>query len=162
MESNFALPTGFLGTRGDILMDLVILSFLFILPAMLASWRLARKRQYVQHKRWQLSLFAVLLIAVLLFELDLKLSGGIFALTAESRYAGTALLNSIIYGHTAVAIAAALLWIAQVALSLMKFGSPPAPNSFSSTHRALGRAGMLTMTLTGISAFPLYILGFAL
>ena len=33
------LPAGFLGTRGDILMDLVVLSFLFILPMLVVSWR---------------------------------------------------------------------------------------------------------------------------
>ncbi len=40
-------PPGFLGTRADMLMDIVVLSFIVILPVLIRSWHLARhKRQY--------------------------------------------------------------------------------------------------------------------
>ena len=50
------LPAGFLGTRGDILMDLVMLSFVVILPLLVISWRYARCGEYVQHRAIQLTL----------------------------------------------------------------------------------------------------------
>ena len=34
-------PNGFLGTRADMLMDIVMLSFIVILPILIWSWRLA-------------------------------------------------------------------------------------------------------------------------
>ena len=65
------LPQGFLGTRGDILMDLVILAFFIILPALLFSWFKVRSQDYLTHKTVQLTLASILAVAVVLFELDL-------------------------------------------------------------------------------------------
>ena len=155
------LPQGFLGTRGDILMDLVVLSFLVILPVLMISWRAARRRNYAQHRAIQISLVLVLAVAVGLFEVDLKLSGGIFELTRESSYAGTTLLNGLIYGHTLVAIGSTLVWVPLVIVSLRKFANPPVSNAFGPTHRKWGRLGMLLMMASGLSAVPLYYLGFA-
>jgi putative membrane protein len=156
------LPAGFLGTRGDILMDIVVLSFLLILPILVVSWRSARRGAYAVHRRIQLLLASVLAVAVALFEIDLKLSGGIFTLTAESAYAGSTLLNGLIYGHTLVAIGSALVWIPLVLLSLKWFGKPPEPNAYSRRHRLWGRTGMTLMMLSGSSAIPLYYVGFVL
>jgi putative membrane protein len=156
------LPPGFLGTRADILMDIVILSFLLILPLLAVSWQRARSGCYAQHRAMQLTLASFLAVAVLFFELDLKLSGGIFELTRESAYAGTGLLNTLIYGHTLVAIGSALIWVPLVFISMKKFGKPPAPNAFSGRHRFWGRLGMVLMILSGCSAMPLYYVGFAL
>jgi putative membrane protein len=154
------LPAGFLGTRADLLMDLVLLSFLIILPAISWSWLRVRAGDYQLHKTSQLTLAAVLAIAVALFEIDLKVSGGIFVLTADSAYAGTTLLNAWIYGHTVVAILTTLIWIGLVIFSLRQFPSPPVPAAFSKTHRFWGRTGMVTMMVTGLSSFPLYYYGF--
>ena len=55
------LPQGFLGTRGDILMDLVVLSFIVILPVLVISWRAARAGKFSRHRAIQVTL--VLLLA---------------------------------------------------------------------------------------------------
>ena len=154
------MPGGFLGTRADILMDLVLVSFIVILPAICWSWWQARQGNYATHRLAQLILAGVLAVAVALFEVDLQLSGGIFELTAESAYAGTTLLNSWIYGHTVVAITTTIIWVALIVLSLRRFGTPPQPGTFSPPHRLWGRTGMATMAATGLSAFPLYYYGF--
>ena len=156
------LPQGFLGTRGDVLMDLVVLSFIVILPGLVISWRAARRRDYRKHRMIQISLVVVLAVAVGLFEVDLKLSGGIFELTRESSYAGTGLLNGLIYGHTMVAIGSVLVWVPLIILSLRRFPNPPVSNAFGATHRLWGRIGMLLMMASGLSAVPLYYVGFAL
>ena len=155
------MPAGFLGTRGDVLMDIVVLSFLVILPVLVISWRAARAAEYRRHRAIQISLALALAVVVTLFEIDLKLSGGIFALTRASSYAGTSLLNSLIYGHMLVAIGSALVWVTLVLVSLRKFSTPPVPNAFGPTHRVWGRVGMLLMMASGLSAVPLYYLGFA-
>lgn len=142
-------------------MDLVIVAFLVILPVLLISWRYARRGNYALHRRLQVSLALILAIAVALFEVDLKLSGGIFALTAPSAYAGTVLLNGLIYGHMVVAIGSVLVWAPLLLFSIRYFGNPPSPGDFSARHRFWGRTGMLLMMLSGLSALPLYYLGFA-
>ena len=156
------LPAGFLGSRGDILIDLVILSFALILPLLAYSWYLAKTGKYSSHRRFQLGLAFLLAVAVGLFELDLTLSGGIFELTADSAHAGSALLNGIIYGHTLVAVTSVLVWVPLLVLSLRRFGNPPIPGGFSAMHRFWGRAGMILMMASGLSAVPLYYLGFVL
>ena len=85
------LSPGFLGTRADWLMDVVIVSLVVILPAIAYSWQRARQHDWDQHKKVQVWLTIILTIVVSLFELDLKLAGGMEVLTRESAYFGTPL-----------------------------------------------------------------------
>ncbi|MCL4790442.1 MAG: hypothetical protein KJ040_00130 [Gammaproteobacteria bacterium] len=154
-------PPGFLGSRADILIDIVTLSFIVILPILIISWRMARsQKDYVNHRRIQLWLGISLAIVVGIFEYDLKMSGGIFEITKGSIYEGTALLNWTIYIHTFFSILTSLIWVFLIIISLVKFGNPPRPNSFSRTHRIFGRAGMICMIMAGVTSPPLYYFGF--
>lgn len=101
-------------------------------------------------------------MVVFVFEIDMRLAGGIFEMTADSRYAGSLLLNALIWVHTALAIFTSLLWIWLVIASVRRFGSPPAPGAFSSRHRLWGKIGMWSMVLTGLTRLELYILGFVM
>jgi uncharacterized membrane protein len=143
-------------------MDIVLVSFALILPTLIYSWKQARAGDYTGHKRVQLTLGIALAVVVTLFEVDLTVSGGIFELTKESAYAGTVTLNGWIIGHTIVAILTSIIWLVLIIWSLVRFEKPPEPNSFSKTHRILGRSAMILMMLTGTSAFPLYYYGFVL
>lgn len=156
------LPTGFISSRSDILIDIVILSLVLIVPVLIWSWSQVRQRHYQNHRNTQLYLGITLAIAITLFEVDLRLSGGIFELTKNSPAAGTFLLNFWIWSHMAVSITTALIWITLIPLSLSRFGNPAKPNAFSRTHKVWGRIGMTTMLLTGLSAIPLYYYGFIL
>ena len=154
-------PAGFLGTRADILVDLVMISFVLILPILILSWWLVRKKKdYSNHRRIQLYLGITLGIVVAIFEYDLSMSGGIFEMTKGSIYEGSALLNWTIYIHTGFAVAATILWAGLIIVSLLKFGRPPKPGAFSGTHRLLGRSGMFVMFMAGITSPPLYYFGF--
>ena len=155
------LPPGFLGTRGDILIDLVIVSFIVIVPVLLFSWRTVRHGGYAVHRRTQLWLGITLAVAVLLFEIDIRMAGGTFALVAESPHADAWWLTAIIYIHLIIAVVTAVIWAWLITVSLKRFGNPPAPGAFSATHRRWGRAGMVGMILTGLTAYPLYFFGFA-
>ena len=154
-------PPGFLGTRADVLIDIVMLSFVVILPILVWSWRLARtSRNYRLHRNVQLTLGITLAIVVLIFEYDLKMSGGIFELTKGSAFEGTPILNWTIYTHTIFSVLTSVIWVGLIVFSLLRFGNPPAPGKFSGTHRFWGRTGMVTMILSGITAPPLYYFGF--
>lgn len=146
----------------DILIDIVNFSFIVIVPALIYSWTKVRNGEYSFHKKLQLILFAVLFVAVILFELDLRQRGGIFEMVKASQFAGTAFLNGLIWFHMFVSITTSFIWIGLVAFSLWKFASPPAPNSFSGMHKFWGKIGMIDMILTGITGVMLYVLGFAM
>ena len=155
-------PPGFLGTRADMLIDIVTLSFVIILPLLIYSWRLVRvHRNYRLHRNVQLTLGTSLAIVVAIFEYDLAVSGGIFELTRGSAYEGTLVLNGTIYVHTAFAIATSVVWVGLIVFSLVRFPNPPTPGAFSKVHRFWGRVGMITMMVAGATALPLYYFGFA-
>ncbi len=151
----------FLGQRGDALIDVGMLSIVAVVPILIWSWALARAKQWVMHKRVQLTTAVVLGIVVLMFEVDLSMSGGVFAITATSPFAGTALLNFWIWTHTAFAISSTVIWLLLVIASLIKFPNPPLPSAFP-THRYFGRLGMLAMLGSGGTAVPMYYYGFFL
>jgi len=154
-------PPGFLGTRADVLIDVVMLSFAIILPLLVFSWYQARKQRNFQiHRNTQVILGVSLAIVVGIFEYDLSVSGGIFELTRGSVYEGTAVLNGTIYVHTAFSVLTSFIWVGLIIASLIKFENPPRPNSFSKTHRFWGKAGMISMIMSGITAPPLYYFGF--
>lgn len=151
----------FLGQRGDALIDIVMLSIVAVAPILVWSWALARARRWTDHKRVQLAVAIVLAVVVGVFEWDLTRSGGIFVITADSPYAGSALLNFWIYTHTAFSISSTVIWLFLVIASLIKFPNPPLPAAFP-THRYFGRLGMITMLAAGVTAIPMYYYGFYL
>lgn len=153
------LGPGFLGTRGDLVLDAVICSLALVLPLMLFSYLQVRKGNYVVHRNVQTGLGLVLFVVILVFEGNLKYSGGIFKLTQGSGFAGTPVLDASIYTHMVFSISTAVLWVLLIPLSLIRF-RPPQPGSFSRVHVILGRIGMIDMLLTGITAIVLYLVGF--
>ncbi len=155
-------PRGFLGTRGDLLMDIVIVALVAVVPIVFYNWRLARTGRYPLHKTMQISLAVLLGAVVGLFEYNLRLQGGIFEATAASSYAGTGTLNFWIYLHTFFAITTIFIWIGLIAVSLRRFPNPPVPGAFSGRHRFWGRLGMIWMLVTGVTSIPVYVYGFAL
>jgi putative membrane protein len=156
------LPTGFLGTRGDILMDIVIVSLVAVVPIVLYSWSLARRKEWATHKAFQLATGIGLGVVVLIFELDLRLMGGIFEATKLSAYAGTFTLNAWIWIHIILALSTTVTWAVLLIASVRKFPKPPMPNAFSARHRLWGRVAMVLMLGTGVTSLPVYIYGFAL
>ncbi len=141
-------------------MDVVVVSLVLILPMLALSWRWARARAFSQHRNLMTGLGASLAVVVTLFEIDMRLSGGIFEMTKDSAYAGTTLLNASIWGHTALSILTSILWAWLIIMSWRRFPRPPAPADFSARHRFWGRLGLIGMALTGITGVELYVLGF--
>lgn len=154
-------PRGFLGTRADLLMDIVIIALVAVVPIVLWNWQLARSGRWQQHKRMQIGLAVLLALVVGLFEYNLRLQGGIFEATRASSYAGTATLNFWIWFHTFFAITTLLVWIGLITASLRRFPNPPVPGAFSPRHRFWGRIGMVWMLATGVTSLPVYWYGFA-
>lgn len=157
-------PSGFFGTRADLMMDLVIVAFIIIMPLLFISMRKAGSGQHLVHAKMQISLSIILAIAVAIFEIDLSMSGGMAALTKDSAYFATDTLNYWMWGHTISAIITTILWAALVIMSIIKFKLPPKTktNQFRRVHRPLGFTAMLFMYVTGLSSFPLYYYGFML
>src|SRR5437879_1687532 len=76
-QSAYPGISGFVpGSRGSLMLDVVFVAMFVVVPLLAASVFLVKyRRQYALHKQLQLAMAAVLLVAVLLFELDIRFNG---------------------------------------------------------------------------------------
>jgi len=153
------MPAGFLGTRGDLLMDAVVVAI--VLTPFLFFWavRLARSGRYTQHRNLQTGLLGVLLLAVILFEVDVRVSGGTEAFLAGSPYLGTALLTWLLRIHVAIAVATFGLWLA-IVVQAWRARMDLHPQAFSAVHRRRGYWVFAGVVFTAVSGVWLYWIGF--
>src|SRR5215471_16825425 len=109
--SGFPGIDGFLGTRAPLMVDVVFLA-MFAVVAVLA-WSIFEvkvRRRYQLHKWTQITLGAILLVAVVLFEIDIRLHG--WEDRAANAIGGTpvqAVYTSLCI-HLIFAISTVILW----------------------------------------------------
>lgn len=156
---------GFLGTRASFMLDVVFLAMFVVVPVMGWSiYQVKYRRRYLLHKRVQLSLALVLLVAVTLFEADMRIHGWQQRATpspyfsAESPYGWA---NVALWIHLCFAVTTAILWIVVTIGALRKFPSPPQPSAHSPTHMLLGKLAAIDMACTAITGWVFYYLAFA-
>lgn len=154
-------PPGFLGTRADALMDVVVIAVVATPFLLTYSFRLAAAGRLDAHRRFQVSLLSVLLVAIVLFEIDVRLAGGSGSLMAGSSYAGTTGLRLLSLTHVLGAVATFLTWSVMTVLSLRRFRQI-LPGSFSRRHRQVGRLIYAGTVFTAVSAVAMYVVGFIL
>jgi uncharacterized membrane protein YozB (DUF420 family) len=170
-QADFPGFNGFLGTRGSLMLDVVFLTMFVIVPLLAASVYLVKyRRRYALHKKLQLAMAAVLLIAVLLFELDIRFNGweeraagipsgsGSPYFDPANKWGCPAGISLIV--HLSFAVPTLLLWILVVVQALRKFSRPPAPGSHSQWHARWGMLAAGGMVLTAITGWFFYWLAF--
>lgn len=151
---------GFLGTRASLMLDVVFLAMFIVLPVLIASIYLVRYQQrYLLHKRLQVGLGAVLLVAVTLFEVDIRVHGWRDRAVESPHYA-TGLVQTSLGVHLVFAVTTSVLWIVVIVQALRKFPSPPVPNEYSGRHCFWARLAALDMGLTAVTGWIFYWLAF--
>lgn len=150
-----------LTTHGDLLMDFVVLSMVIILPALFISiHRLRKYKNYKKHRNIQVGLYLTLLIAIIAFEYDLKMQGGIWEMTKYSPYAGTDYLKYTVYIHLFFSFSTAFLWTLTIPASFYIYRHRLGPNRYSKIHKTIGWIGLIFMLGTGLTGSWLYYIGF--
>ena len=155
---------GFLGTRASLAIDAVSLAMVVVLPALAANIYLARYRKaYVLHKRWQLVLTAVLLVAVSIFEIDMRVNGWRERAAPSPYYHGdgSGLAEQALGVHLFFAVSTAVLWVVVVAQALVKFPRPAAPGLHSRSQRRWGWIAAVDLACTAVTGWVFYWLAFA-
>ncbi|QDU63831.1 hypothetical protein Pan216_47120 [Planctomycetes bacterium Pan216] len=154
------MPPGFIPfSRASFMLDVVATAMVAILPVLTWSIYLVKARQnYLLHKRVQVTTGVVLLLAVILFELDIRIYGWRH-LATESPYYDT-ILFPFLYFHVTLACLTTLLWIVTIAGALRRFASPPVPGPYSSTHKWLGWSAAIGMYFTGVTGWTFYWMAF--
>jgi uncharacterized membrane protein YozB (DUF420 family) len=162
---------GFLGTRGSLMLDVVFVAMFLVLLVMGSSiWLVRYRRLFELHKRIQLTLGAVLLVALAAFEIDMQLMTEWETRAAASPYfpedyqAAGAKWGSVVgvslLIHLLFAVPTAVLWVVVIAGALRKFPKPAAPGPYSPRHIFWARLAAVAMFLTSLTGWIFYWLAF--
>jgi uncharacterized membrane protein YozB (DUF420 family) len=149
---------GFLGTGAPFMMDLVMIALLVINPALFWSIQQAKNGKYELHKKVQLPLALILLIAVVLFEIEIRLAGGIVNIIGEEKY--TPLFQTVLYIHIFFSVTTTILWAITTFKAYKLYTPQGFPDHYRKTHRKMGWLGAIDLLLTTLTGFVVYYLGF--
>lgn len=159
--------TGFLGYPTTFMLDFVVCALVLIVPVLIWSlWLVKVQRAFRLHKQVQIALGVTVLVAVLAFEIDMRLHGGWQQIIAQQQLepaAFAAKISSIrpwLYLHLVFAVSTPVLWAVTTVLALKRFGSNPMPGAHSVLHKRLGWASTLDITLTSVTGLWFYYLAF--
>jgi putative membrane protein len=164
IQPEFSGWDGFLGTRASFMLDVVVLAMFAVVPLLMWSiYLVAYRHNYALHKRVQLALAGLLLVAVALFEIDMRFFTDWEERAAPSPFytAGQwdAVWGSLVM-HLLFAIPTLFLWIYVVVAALRKFPNPPMPNEHSRQHRLVATLGAVGMFMTAVTGWIFYWLAF--
>ncbi len=154
-------PQGFLGTRADVLTDLITVGYGIIPLVLYLSALRARHGEYRLHRTVQCVCLGLLTVILILFETNIRMRGGSDALFVNSSFAQTPLLRFILVGHLAIAVSTYLAWVGLTVFSWRRFASS-LPGASSAVHRRVGKLVIAGNVATAISGAVLYVVGFVL
>ena len=154
---------GFLDTRGSLMLDVVFLAMFLVVPLLGWSILLAKRKRYSLHKKVQLTLATLLLLAVTAFEVEMRVVGW-EARAEPSPYFSDPSWNDWVHYtlgiHLFFAIPTAFLWLVVVVRAVRQFPKPPAPNEHSRSHRFWATLASFEMLMTAVTGSVFYWLAF--
>jgi len=155
------LPFG----RGSLMLDVVFVAMFAVVPLLLISVYLVKyQRRYALHKQLQLAMASVLLVAVLLFEIDIRVNGWESRaepspyFDAANKFTCPAGISMVV--HLSFAVPTLVLWVVVVVQALRKFSNPPAPGAHSRWHARYGMLAAAGMVMTAVTGWLFYWLAF--
>lgn len=152
---------GFLPTRATFMLDFVFLAMFAILPGLAFGIQLSKWRRYEWHKRVQIGLAVVLLVAVAAFEYDLNFVTKNWRPLAEpSPYFAGGWVDLSLWIHLAFAVPTPIVWAVVVVQALRKFPSPTRPGPHSRQHVRWAWVATAGMSLTALTGWIFYYLAF--
>jgi len=162
------LQSGFLGYPTTFMLDFVVCALVLIVPLLVYSlWLVKIRRRYLAHKRLQIALGLILLVAVSAFEIDIQLvHGGWEKIVAQQNLAPELLEAKIasvrpwLLVHLVFAVSTPLLWATTMVFALIRFGRTATPGSHSRIHKILGWLSTVDITLTSVTGLLFYYQAF--
>jgi putative membrane protein len=146
-------------SRGSFMLDLVAVAMFAILPAVAIGVNLVKRhRNYGAHKKVMLGISIILGIAVILFEIEMRMIGW-RELAEPSPYYNT-ILPTVLGVHLFCSISTTLLLSTTVWFACRKFPSPPRPNPHSILHKKLGKLSATGLLLTSVTGWTFYYIAF--
>ena len=152
---------GFLpfSSRSFFMMDLVSVAMVLVLPILYFSIKQARvKKNYLLHKKIQSLLGFVLLVAVILFEVQVRMIDWDKSAKLSPYY--QSYLFPFLYLHLIFAVSTFFLLITTYYNAFKRFPKPPLPGTNSAKHKKLGVYSALGLLGTSVTGWIFYYLAF--
>lgn len=147
------------GSRASLGMDVVLVGLLALLPVLAWSIAAARSGRYDTHKRLQLFIVAALAVAIVVFEVDVRLISDWKLRARPSPFWPGGVLWALGI-HLIFAVSTFVLWTWVVWEALVRFPKPPRPNQHGPRHRRMARLAALDLLLTAVTGVVFYWLAF--
>jgi len=154
--------SGFLapwGSRASLGMDVVLVGLLALLPVLALSVRAVRAGRYAVHRRLQLFIAIALALAIVVFEIDVRLVSDWRLRARPSPYWPGGVLAALAI-HLVFAVSSLVLWVWVLWEALRRFPNPPAPGGHGARHRRMARLAALDLALTAVTGCGFYWLAF--
>ena len=145
------------------MLDFVFLAMFAVVPILAYSIMLAKRGKYSLHKRVQITLGSILLLAVTAFELEMRIVGWEARAEPSPYWTDSSWNDWVHYSlgiHLFFAVPTALIWIYVVVQALRLFPKPAAPNRHSSSHRFWAPIASFEMFMTAATGWVFYWLAF--
>jgi hypothetical protein len=133
--------------------------FAVVLVLVWSVYQVKYRRRYRLHKWTQLTLAAVLLVTIALFEIDVRLHGWLDRAGQPGSEPSAAVWYAL-YVHLVFAVTTVVLWPVVIFLALRNFPNPPQPAGHSRVHVPLARLAAADMVLTAVTGWVFYWLAF--
>ncbi len=140
-------------------MDVVLVGLVALLPVLAWSIAAVRRGRLALHKRLQLVIVALLALAIVIFEIDVRLVSDWKERARPSGFWPTGVLWALGI-HLVFAISTFVLWVWVVWEALARFPSPLAPGQHGPRHRVMARLAALDLVVTAITGGVFYWLAF--
>lgn len=152
---------GFLGTRASLMLDVLVVAMGVVVVVLAWSvYQVKYRRRYNLHKWVQVTLGIVLLLAVILFEVDVRLYGWEDRAAGEIGGRASTLVWTALGIHLIFAISATVLWPMVILRALWNFSNPPQPGPHSAFHVRWARIAAIDMCITAFTGWTFYYLAF--
>ena len=148
---------GFLGTKAAMYMDIVTIYFGLVPFMLIFSIIQAIKKKYQLHYKMQLFTFILTILMVIIFEVGVRLDGGLnaFMKTSTVDYNFMAILMVI---HIIIAVVTVVLWSIILYGAIKKFKVEKV--SVDHNHKFFGKIVFLGMSITSALGISIYYLLF--
>ena len=147
------------------MLDFVFVAMIAIIPVM--TWSIfylaRRRRKFEWHKRVQIVLALVLLVAVILFEIDVRFFTDWEALAEPSPYFEPDAWCTAWYAlvvHLCFAVPTPFMWAFVIVQAVRRFPRPVAPSAYSPLHVFRARVAAMGMVMTAVTGWVFYWLAF--
>jgi uncharacterized membrane protein YozB (DUF420 family) len=147
------------GSRGSLGMDVVLVGLIALLPVLAWSIAAVRREQFLLHKRLQLVIVTLLALAIVFFEVDIRLLSDWRERARPSSFWPAGVFWSLGI-HLVFAISTLVLWVWVLWEALRRFPNPPQPAGHGPRHRVMARIAAIDLVATAITGCVFYWLAF--